>query len=678
MTSFSDVRRFASLSLVAALTLMSCAHRPTPAPTAETSATDGAPQTSPQTSADAAPAVELLSPATVPAPSTDAVARIRDEGMNRSQVMQTLSYLTDVIGPRLTGSPNLRRANEWTRDKLTGWGLRNAHLEPWGPFGRGWSLERFSAQIVDPQAVPLIAYPKAWSPGFDEPVTAAVVYVNANSEADLAKYKGKLKGAIVLATPPRDVQARFEPLAVRVTDADLLKLANADAGSPSPLGLARAATASERRAQFGLGPIDRAATQPITTQPSTRPATTRGAAGAADNSPAAAARRTAFARRLFSFLVDEGAAVVVSPSTQGDGGTLFVAQATVPDATTRPATRAGAASRPATQPTSQPWAKDAPKTVPQITMAIEHYNRLVRMIEQGEALKMRVDLKVRFHDADLMAYNTVAEIPGTDLKDQIVMLGAHMDSWHSGTGATDNGAGTAAMMEAVRILQAAKLKPRRTIRIALWTGEEQGLYGSKAYVAEHFGKMEDLAATRPTTGATTTTTITPTTGLSPSSGAPGEGRGEGPPRPTTRDARSTARPARKLVRGPEYDALSAYFNLDNGTGKIRGVYLQGNEAVRPYFRRWLAPFVEDGAQTLTPVNTGGTDHLSFDAIGLPGFQFIQDPVEYWSRTHHSNQDTFERIQADDLKQAATIIATFVYNAATLDDKLPRKRLMGVD
>jgi len=309
----------------------------------------------------------------------------------------------------------------------------------------------------------------------------------------------------------------------------------------------------------------------------------------------------------------------------------------------------------------------------------------VRMIEQGESLQMRVELKVRFHDADLMAYNTIAEIPGTDLKDQIVMVGAHMDSWHSGTGATDNGAGTAAMMEAVRILQAAKLKPRRTIRIGLWTGEEQGLYGSKAYVAQHFGKIEDAGpVTRPTTTTTVASTASAPEGgngaAPPQASSPvGEGRGEGTSAVSRTRRSATSRPTtRKLVKGPEYDALSVYFNLDNGTGKVRGVYLQGNEGVRPYFRKWLAPFVEDGAQTLTLSNTGGTDHLSFDAIGLPGFQFIQDPVEYWSRTHHSNQDVFERIQADDLKQAATIIATFVYNAAMLDDKLPHKRIPGVD
>jgi Zn-dependent M28 family amino/carboxypeptidase len=230
---------------------------------------------------------------------------------------------------------------------------------------------------------------------------------------------------------------------------------------------------------------------------------------------------------------------------------------------------------------------------------------------------------VQFQDQDLMGYNTIADIPGSDLKDEVVMLGGHMDSWHGGTGATDNAAGVAVAMEAARILQALNLKPRRTIRVALWSGEEQGLLGSRAYVKEHFGELS------------------------------------APPQP-------------KLVTKPEYDKFAGYFNLDNGTGKIRGVYLQGNEAVRPLFRQWLAPFRDLGAQTLSISNTGGTDHLAFDAIGLPGFQFIQDEIEYETRTHHSNQDVFDRIQADDMKQAATIMAAFVYQTAMRDEKLPRK------
>jgi Zn-dependent M28 family amino/carboxypeptidase len=273
------------------------------------------------------------------------------------------------------------------------------------------------------------------------------------------------------------------------------------------------------------------------------------------------------------------------------------------------------------------------------------------MIQAGEKVKMSVDLAVEWQDVDPMGYNTIAEIPGTDLKDEIVMLGGHMDSWHAGTGATDNGAGVSVAMEATRIIQALGLKTRRTIRVALWSGEEQGLLGSRAYVAEHFGKLETPSAT---TAAGT--------GVS-NAARNGNANGSAP---------TTPAPEPILVKKPEYEKLSSYFNLDNGTGKVRGVYLQGNESVRALFRQWLTPFRDMGATTLSISNTGGTDHLSFDAIGLPGFQFIQDEIEYDTRTHHSNQDVFDRIQADDMKQAATIMAAFVYNAATRDEKLPRK------
>jgi Zn-dependent M28 family amino/carboxypeptidase len=345
------------------------------------------------------------------------------------------------------------------------------------------------------------------------------------------------------------------------------------------------------------------------------------------------------ARKALKFAADEGAAVVIDPSRQGDGGTLFVAQASIPGA---PAMGGGGGSGGAPQGKRQTvWDKNAPKIVPQVTVTKEQFNRLVRMLKAGETLKMAVDIAVQYHDDDLMAYNTVAEIPGTDLKDEVVMLGGHIDSWHSGTGATDNGAGVAVAIEAARIIKAAGLKPRRTIRVGLWSGEEQGLLGSRAYVAKHFGK------TPPSFGGPPVATNTASNGSTPKDSAASA--------PTS-----------------EFEKFAGYFNLDNGTGKIRGVYLQGNEAVRPIFRKWLQPFKEMGATTLTISNTGGTDHQSFDGIGLPGFQFIQDVVEYNSRTHHSNQDVFDRIQADDMKQAAVIMASFVYNAATADEKLPRK------
>jgi hypothetical protein len=522
------------------------------------------------------PSAQNAQPAVDP---NDPVTRIKEEGMKRSQVMQTLEYLTDVIGPRLTASPGMMRANEWTRDRLKAWGLENAKLEAWGPFGRGWTLKRFSAQVTEPQAIPLIAYPKAWSPGLKSAITAPVIYLDVKDEAGLEAYRGRLKGAIVLMSAPREIKASFEPLGERLTEKDLLKLA--DAPDPSPRR--RPPLTPEQRATAMLN-----------------------------------------ARKL-QFAQEEGAALLVDAS-RGDGGTIFVQSASVPQPYLE---------NPFDTRRIQPWDKSAPKMLPQVVVSSEQYNRMVRMLGQGVALKMHVDLAVEYQDKDLMGYNTVAEIPGTDLKDEIVMIGAHMDSWHSGTGATDNGAGVAVAMEAVRILKALNLQPRRTIRVALWSGEEQGLLGSRAYVTQHFGQLGD--GTREAAMAALT---------------------EGKTLPVT-------------PKG-EYEKFQAYFNLDNGTGKIRGVYLQGNEAVRPIFRRWLAPFRDMGATTLSIANTSGTDHLSFDAIGLPGFQFIQDEIEYETRTHHSNQDVYDRIQAEDMMQAATIMAAFLYNAATMNERLPRK------
>src|SRR5437588_5008969 len=572
------------------------AQQPTTTPTPRPSSTTAQPSST-QAGAQTAP---------TPDPN-DPVQRIRDEGLNRSQVMQTLNYLTNVIGPRLTGSTNMKRANEVTPDKLTEWGLSNAHLEAWGPFGRGWTLKRFSAEVVEPQAIPLFAYPKAWSPPTDGPFTAEVVYMNATTEQELQKYNGTLRGKIVLNGPARDLKAHFDPDATRATDKELLQLAN----EPDPA-----------------------------TRPPRRPPQ-----GAPDFRAAAA-----FNALKLNFYKDEGAALVVDPS-RGDDGTIFVQQATVPQpaaVATPSAPAAGATNAPRT---IRAWDRDAPQFAPQLVLSVEQYNRVARMLEAGVSVRMSVNLEAQFLDQDPMAYNTVAEIPGTDLKDEVVMLGGHMDSWHGGTGATDNGAGVAVAMEPVRIIKALRLQPRRTIRVALWSGEEEGLLGSRAYVEQHFGKLETPAPTP-----------TPTT-------EPGKGK----PTPQTTP---TPAPRARLVTKPEYEKLSAYFNLDNGTGRIRGVYMQGNDSVRALFRSWLAPFADLGAQTLTLANTGSTDHVSFDSIGLPGFQFIQDTIDYATRTHHSTQDTFERIQEDDLKQAAVIMAAFVYQTAMRDEKLPRKPAPG--
>ena len=567
------------------------------------------------------------------------ITKIKDEGMNRSQVMQTLSYLTDVIGERLTASPNAKRANEWTRDTMTKWGLQNAHLEAWGPFGRGWTLKHFSAQVVSPQDLPLIAYPKAWSPSIKvmpempsmpaakgkkpaaaapEPsntVTAEVVFLDAKTDADLDKYNGTLKGKIVLVSQPVEVKALFEAPGRRQDEKSLLALANAlPPGQGGGFGGGGGGGGGRGAGGQQMTPQERQQQQ---------------------------FQQAVFTAKRWNMLVDEGAAVVVDVSPRGTGGTIFVQSATVAPAIPKSMEEMRTLPR-----LSAYDPKVEAKILPQITVSVEQYNRMIRMIQQGEKLKMTVDLAVEYQDQDNMGYNTVAEIPGTDLKDEIVMLGGHMDSWHSGTGATDNGAGVAVAMEAVRILQTLGIKPRRTIRVGLWTGEEEGLLGSRAYVKQHFGSLEGGAG---------------------QFGGGGGGFGGG--------GNANATPA-KLTTLPEYEKFSGYFKLDNGTGKIRGIYLQGNRALRDLFTQWLMPFRDMGASTITISNTGGTDHQSFDGIGLPGFQFIQDEIEYDTRTHHSNQDVFDRIQADDLKQAATIMAAFVYNTAMRDEKLPRKPAPG--
>lgn len=495
------------------------------------------------------------------------VWRLKDEGLNRSEVMNTLSYLTDVYGARLTGSPNIRKAQEWAKDKLEGWGLANTHLEAYGPFGHGWTLERLSVEMLEPSYSPLIAFPKSWTPGTEGPVTGDCISVQIRSEEDFDRYRGKLQGRFVLALPARDQAPSMNPLGKRYSDEDLREIGQA----PDP----------------GRRPPQRRQDNPR------------------------------FTRRLREFYESEGVVALLEPSP-GDGGTVFVAS-------------------------GGPRTADSP--VPrQLVVAAEHYNRILRILEKNLPVRLRVDIGVKFLENDLNAYNLIAEIPGTDRQSEIVMLGAHFDSHHAGTGATDNAAGSAVAMEAMRILRALDVRPRRTLRLALWTGEEQGLLGSAAYVADHF------AARAPAPSA---------------SGASGPGQGD------DNAARADAE-LRPLNLKPEYSKLSAYFNLDNGTGKIRGVYLQGNEEVRPLFSRWMEPFKDMGMTTLSIRNTGGTDHVSFDRVGLPGFQFIQDPIEYESRTHHSNMDLYDRLQRSDLMQASVIMAWFAWQAAEEDSLLPRK------
>lgn len=503
------------------------------------------------------------------------MTRIRDEGFTNSKVMQTLSQLTDVLGPRLTGSPNARQANEWTRKQLEEWGLVNAHLESWGPFGRGWSFSKASVHMTQPAGVPLLAYPKAWTPGTDAAVKGKVVKAKIENDGDLEKWKGKLAGAIVMLGEPRELKPPDTVAFTRHAEKDLDELALFEIPGP--------------RQQGGR---PRAPGDPTT--------------------PQEFRSRQRFQRTLREFLTAEKALATLE-SSRGDAGILFVQ---------------GGGSR----------VKGENPGPLALVMGAEHFNRIARLVELKQDVELELDVRAQFHDDDEMAYNTVAEIPGTDKKGEIVMLGAHLDSWHTGTGATDNAAGSSVAMEAVRILKALDVKPRRTIRIALWTGEEQGLLGSRAYVKEHFASRPD-------------------------------------PKPEERELPSfLRRDTGPLTVKPEHARLSAYFNLDNGTGKVRGVYLQQNAAVRPIFEAWLKPFEDLGAKTLTMRNTGGTDHLSFDGVGLPGFQFIQDAGDYSTRTHHTNWDVYDRMQRDDMLQASVIMAAFVYNAAMRAEMFPRKPL----
>ena len=536
------------------------------------------------------------------------VEKIKQEGLERSQVMETISYLTDVSGPRLTGSPETLVAGQWAKKRLQEYGLENVQLESWGPFGRGWSLQSYRANVVSPNFFGLIAYPKAWTPSTPTTVRGEPIYLDASTPEELEKYRGKLGRAIVLISPPRELKPWFDPPGARQTDSDLLNLANSEVGG------------SRRRRPPGVEP----GTPAGGLNAASGASTTR--APQPSNAP-----NPSLTTDKWQMCYDEGAAVVLEPG-RGDGGTVFVASATMPrradpQREIRSPGEGGPMSRGA-----RPWTVDSPPILPQMVLAAEHYNRLVRMIQKGVVPQLEIDIESTYHDGDANCFNIIAEIPGGDLKEEVVMIGAHFDSWHAGTGATDNAIGSGVMIESMRILKSIGAVPRRTIRIALWTGEEQGLLGSRAYVSEHFGKLQ----------------------------VP-QRRGEG---------------GSVLEYKPEYEKFSTYFNLDNGAGKIRGIYLQGNEAARPIFRSWLSPFADMGASTVAAANTGGTDHQSFTGIGLPGFQFIQDPIEYDTRTHHSSMDVYERLIEDDAKQASVIIATFAYHAAMRDEKIPRRALEG--
>jgi hypothetical protein len=500
---------------------------------------------------------------------TTHVTQLKEEGFKRSQVMNILGMLTDIHGPRLTNSPGYRKAAEYAKATLEGWGLQNVHFDTWDEeFGRGWQLKKFSLSALAPVYFPVVAQPKAWSPGIKGPVQAEAIYLDIKTENDIEKYRGKVKGKFILFSLPAPVKPGFEADARRLDDKDLLELANS---GPTE-------SFTGRRFQ--------APTEP---------------------------QRLAWLK--WDLILKEGALAVfeASPSFRLEDGTVLVSAATVP----YPPETSNDARVPSRS-------AKAPKILPQVVIAAEHYNRMVRQLQQGQTVKLELAFESEFTEAT-PGYNVIGEIPGTDLKDEVVMIGAHLDSWHSGTGTTDNAAGSAVMMEAMRLIKSLGIQPRRTIRIALWGGEEQGLLGSRSYVKRMYGERLDRSF-----------------------------------------------PYDSIRLTPAAEKFSVYFNMDNGTGKYRGVYLQGNENARPVFRDWLRPFEKLGASTLTLRNTGGTDHLSFDALGLPGFQFIQDPIEYSTRTHHTSMDLYDKALEEDLQHNAVMTAAFAWFAANRDAKFPRK------
>jgi carboxypeptidase Q len=520
-----------------------------------------------------------------PQPATENIdltmyARIREEGFKHSHVMEFGGALADGIGPRLTGSPNMAKANAWTRDTLTKIGLENAHLEDWGDFGMGWQQINTWARIVSPDPEPLWMQAAPWSPATNGPVTGEAVYIDLKDVKDLDQYKGKLAAKIVLLGAMRPTPDITEPLFHRYTTEELAEMETYPTGEGRP----------------GAPNIQQLI---------------------ADR-----ARLTALRVAALKMMTEEHVAVIITPSRDGgkgggtgiifdDNGANLVRGAQV---------------------------KENAVTIPNAVMMIEHYNRLARLLENHVPVTLEVNIETKFTGDHEHGFDTVAEIPGNDpkLKNQVVMVGGHLDSWISGTGATDNGAGSIVAMEAVRILKALGVQPKRTIRIALWSGEEEGLYGSQGYVKLHFGTFAE------------------------------------PKTPEPASVPSFMRQHGALTTTKEWETLDAYYNLDNGTGKVRGVYTQENWAIAPIFKQWIAPLADLGVSTISYRNTGGTDHLSFDAVGLPGFQYIQDPMDYETRTHHSDMDTYDRLHALDLEQAAVVEAIFLYNTSEREAMMPRK------
>jgi carboxypeptidase Q len=504
--------------------------------------------------------------------------QIRIEGLIHSHVMEYASALMDGIGPRLTGSPNLKHANEWTRDQLAAMGCSNAHLEDWGEFGMGWQQLNTWTRMASPDTAVFITQAAPWSPSSNGTISGQAIWIDVKKEEDLDKYKGKLAGKVVLLGDMREVKPVDKPLFEREDEKDLAKIIE----------------------------------HPLIPEP--------------EYFTPELMKSIDLRQKISKFLADEHALAVILPSRDGrnnggSGGTIFVDSSR----------GLGWFS----------YQREHIQPVPVVIAAIENYGRVYRLLKANVPVTIEMNVDVKFTGDHEHGFDTIAEIPGTDpkLKDEVVMIGGHLDSWAAATGATDNGAGTVVAMEVMRILNALQVKPRRTIRIGLWTGEEQGLFGSAGYVKQHFGFV-------------------------PLSTAPDQ----------VKLPEWMRKPAGPLVLKPDQQKISGYFNVDNGSGKILGVYLQENIAETPIFAQWIEPLKDLGVTAISVRNTEGTDHESFDAVGVPGFQFIQDKLDYSSRTHHSNMDTYERLQPGDLAQAATVEAIFVYNTAMRDQMLPRKPL----
>lgn len=496
----------------------------------------------------------------------DIISKIRDEGFNRSQVMETLRHLSDNIGPRLTGSPSLLEANHWTRDKLAEWGL-DAHLESF-EFGRGWTANSIQIFMTSPRKTQLSALPLTWTTGTKGEVEAQIFYAPLKTRKDFKKYKGRLKGKIVFISrvprptdPNNQTFIRYEGESLK--EKSLFNIPTKD---------------NSKETQDGF--LD----------------------------------AMSFLYALDEFLAQEGAIAQVRRSHRN--GLILNSD-------------------------NYQYLKDKPAKLPGISLGAEHYDRAVRLMNSGQLVRLSLNVDVTFHEKDTKSYSTIAEIPGKGRKPQIVMAGGHLDSWASADGSSDNGAGVAVVMEAVRILRAIGIKPKRTIRVGLWGGEEQGIYGSAQYVHDHFAIRPDSTDER-------------LQYLSPI--------------------------ARQFLGGypiepiKEHGRFSVYFNLDHGSGKIRGIYAEENSAAAALFKDWLVPFHDLEADTVTLNKTGGTDHVAFDQVGLPGFQFIQDPLDYMSLRHHTQLDVYRHTYAKDLKQASVILASFLYNAAMRKELMPRKVL----